>query len=63
MRGAVAKAADHLHGTEKQFIQGTGEFIGPSRSTGTEREQRGDARRVCEKIIRDVDVARKTAWT
>jgi hypothetical protein len=47
-----------LHG-KKQFIQGTGDFVGANRSTGTEREQRDDAKRVDDKIIRQVDIARK----
>jgi hypothetical protein len=57
VHGTVAKAADHLHGTEKQ-LQVTGEFIVANQSTRTEREQSDHAWRVDEEIIREV-VARK----
>jgi hypothetical protein len=37
-----------------EFVRGDGEFIGTTKEGGTDREQRDDARRQYEKVIRDI---------
>lgn len=46
----VADVADN-HGSPVKVMHGMGKFIGTHKQTGTEEEQRADARRVYEKII------------
>lgn len=47
---AVHKAASGF-GADPEFISGGGEFIGTTKTDGTDREQRDDARREYEKVI------------
>jgi hypothetical protein len=48
-----------LYGTQANFVFGRGEFIGTSKDTGTDREQRDDARQQYEAIIREAEAGGK----
>jgi hypothetical protein len=37
-----------------EFVRGDGEFIGTTKEDGTDREQRDDARKQYERVIRDI---------
>ena len=57
MLNNVSKAAQH-YGSTVDVTAGDGEFIGTHKEDGTDREQRDDARRVYETIIREADAAK-----
>ena len=50
---AIDKAATHF-GAKVKADKGSGEFIGTTKDTGTDREQRDDAKQAYERVIRDV---------
>jgi hypothetical protein len=50
---AVGKTSKH-YGTEADIVIGGGEFIGTKLESGSDREQRDDARRVYDKVIREI---------
>jgi GNAT superfamily N-acetyltransferase len=51
---AVRKAAQHNDNASVRFTTGAGEFIGTKLETGSDREQRDDARRVYSETIRQI---------
>jgi hypothetical protein len=50
---AIDKAAER-HDTEFEYVKGKGEFIGTQAQSGSEREQRDDARRIYEDTISEI---------
>lgn len=52
--GAIKKAAQHYDNATVEFTPGTGEFIGTKLETGSDREQRDDARRVYAETVREI---------
>jgi phage-related protein (TIGR01555 family) len=49
----VAKASDNLGGSEQKVLLGKGEFIGTKLETGSDDEQRDDAKRVYQSVIEE----------
>lgn len=54
----VSKEAER-HDAEVEVIAGRGEFVGTTKQDGTDDEQRADARRVYDEVVREAEAAEK----